>query len=59
LALLVLFWAVVDVEIEEAIELFPSRAQAEELMRRLLEDEPDWRRDLRIERIRLGSESPN
>jgi hypothetical protein len=29
------------------------------MVRRVLEDEPDWRDDLRIERLELGSESPN
>jgi hypothetical protein len=42
-------WAVVSAEIEQAIELFPNQTEAEEMMRRVLEDEPDWRDDLRVE----------
>lgn len=44
---------------EQAIDLCASRAEAEEMMRRILEDEPDWRDVLRIERLELGSESAN
>jgi hypothetical protein len=29
------------------------------MMRRVLDDEPDWRDELRIERLELGSESRN
>jgi hypothetical protein len=56
-----LFWAVVSAEIEQAMELYPSRseAEAEEMIARVLEDEPDRRDDLRIERLELSIESPN
>lgn len=35
------FWAVVSAEIQQAIELFPSRDEAEEMLALVLEDEPD------------------
>jgi hypothetical protein len=50
-------WAVVSAEIEQAIELFPKRAEIEKMGRRVLEDEPDWRDELWIERLELDSES--
>jgi hypothetical protein len=52
-------WAVVSEETKRAIELFPTRNEAEEMLARVLEDEPDWRDVLRVERLELGSESQN
>jgi hypothetical protein len=54
-----LIWAVVSAETEQAIELFPTGDEAEEALALMLKDEPDWRDVLRIERLELGSESPN
>jgi hypothetical protein len=42
-----------------AVKLFPTKDEAEEMLGRVLEDEPDWRDVLRVERLELGSESPN
>jgi hypothetical protein len=52
-------YAVVGSEIELAIELFPTRDKAEEMLSFVLDDEPDWRDMLRIERLELGSGSLN
>jgi hypothetical protein len=49
-------WAVVGSKSEQAIELFPTRDKAEEMLARVLEDEPDWRDVLRVERLELSSE---
>jgi hypothetical protein len=38
-----LVWAVVSAEIEQAIELFPTRDEAEEMLSLVLEDVPGWR----------------
>jgi hypothetical protein len=54
-----LVWAVVSAEINQAIELFPSRGEAEEMLALVLQDEPDWRYVLRVEPLELGSESLN
>jgi hypothetical protein len=43
----------VSAEIKRAIELYLSRAEAEEMIARDLQDEPDWRDDLRVERLEL------
>jgi hypothetical protein len=59
LSLAVLYWAVVSSEIEQTIELFPTRAEAEEMLALVLRDEPDCRDVLRIEPLELGSDSPN
>jgi hypothetical protein len=53
------FWAVISDEIKQAIDFFPNQEEAEETLRRVLELEPDWREVLRIERLELGTESPN
>jgi hypothetical protein len=43
----VFFWAVVSDEIDRLIELFPAPWQSEEMLARVLWDEPDWRGILR------------
>jgi hypothetical protein len=53
-----LVWAVVSAKSEQAIDLFPTRDEAEEMLAQVLEDKPDWE-VLRIERLELGSESRN
>lgn len=52
-------WAVVSHDIEQAIELFPTRLEAEEMLALVLEDEPEWRDIMSIEPLDLGEESPN
>ena len=44
-------------EIEQVIEFFGSRREAERMLAEVLRDEPHWLEQFRIERIELGSES--
>jgi hypothetical protein len=53
------FWAVVSDEIDEAIEFFPIRRDAERMLAEALEDEPDWRGILRVEKIELRAGTAN
>jgi hypothetical protein len=39
----IVIWAVVSTEIEQAIELFPTRDEADQAVALMLGDEPDWR----------------
>lgn len=39
----VIIWAVVNAQSEQAIELFPTRDEAEEMLAVVLAAEPDWR----------------
>jgi hypothetical protein len=52
-------WGVVSSEIEQVIELFGTRGEAEEMLARVLRDEPDWSESFRVECIEIGSESLN
>jgi hypothetical protein len=48
------FFAVVDLSLAEAIELFAWREDAERMLAELLGDEPSWRTLFRVEEIVLG-----
>jgi hypothetical protein len=37
-----ILWGLVDLDLQEAVELFPSRASAEEALADVLRDEPEW-----------------
>lgn len=52
-------WAVVSAEIQRTIRLYRSREEAERMLALVLRHESDWRRDFYIERLEVGSESPN
>jgi hypothetical protein len=52
-------WGVVSSEIEQVIEFFESRKDAERMLAEIVRDEPDWLYEFRIERIELGAESLN
>lgn len=52
-------WAVVSAEIQKTIRFYPSREEAERMLALVLRQESDWRGDLYVERVELGSESPN
>jgi hypothetical protein len=52
-------WAVVSAEIGQTIEIFPRREQAEEMLARVLADEPDWHDDRSIESLKLVTGSQN
>lgn len=52
-------WGVVSSEIEQVIEFFGSRRDAERMLGEIVQDEPYWAQAFRIERIELGRESLN
>jgi hypothetical protein len=52
-------WGVVSSEIEQVIEFFRTRREAERMLAEVVRDEPDWVNAFRIERIELGCESLN
>jgi hypothetical protein len=45
----VVFYAVVSGEIEQVIECFVDRQDAETMLARVLVDEPEWEESLRVE----------
>jgi hypothetical protein len=55
----VFFWAVVSDEIDEVIESFPDRREAERIVAEALQDEPDWRGILRVEKIEFRTGTAN
>jgi hypothetical protein len=55
----VTFFGLVDHDLSEAIELYPSRDEAERALVDVLSDEPQWEGRFSIEMIDLGSWSPN
>jgi hypothetical protein len=55
----VIFWAVVSDEIDQVIEFFPSRLQAEKMLARVLLDEPAWRDIFRVEKIEFLTGTAN
>jgi hypothetical protein len=52
-------WAVVSDEINQVIEFFPTRRQAETMLAEALEDEPDWRGILHGEKIAFRTGTTN
>ena len=48
-----LFFALVDLSLFEAIELYVRREDAERTLAELLSDEPEWQSLFRIEEIEL------
>ena len=52
-------FALVDVSLSEAIELYVRREDAERTLAELLHDEPEWESLFRIEEIELGEPSWN
>jgi hypothetical protein len=50
-------WGVVSSEIEQVIEFFGSRHEAERTLAEVLLDEPEWVEAFRIERIEVGTAS--
>lgn len=55
----VFFLAVVSDEIDRVIEFFPVRRQAERMVAEALQDEPDWREVLRVEKVELRTGTAN
>jgi hypothetical protein len=54
-----LFWAVVSDSTEEAIELFPTREEAEVIVRAWDRDEPEQSGALRVETIEFSYGNAN
>jgi hypothetical protein len=52
-------WGVVSSEIEQVIEFFESRHEAQRMLAEIVRDEPHWEGVFRIERIEPGGESLN
>jgi hypothetical protein len=50
---------VVSSEIEQVIEFFGTRREAERMLAEVIADEPDWADRFRVERVELGRESLN
>jgi hypothetical protein len=55
----VFFWAVVSDESDRVIEFFPTHCQAERMLAEALQDEPDWRGILRVEKIEFRTGMAN
>jgi hypothetical protein len=51
----VVFYAVVSDEIEQVIEFFVDREDAETMLARVLVDEPEWEDTMRIEPVELAT----
>ncbi len=47
------FWGLADYQVDEIIEVFADREDAEQMLRDCLSDEPEW-----TERIRSGHSRP-
>jgi hypothetical protein len=50
----VLFWGLASRELNEAIELYATRADAEQALVEVLTDEPSWKRVLFVTPIELA-----
>jgi hypothetical protein len=54
-----IFWGLADHRVEEVIDFYATREQAEETLKRVLEDEPGWAGMLEVVAVELGSASEN
>jgi hypothetical protein len=52
------FYGLTDYSVQELVELFPTREQAEETLREVLADEPEWVAILGIETLEFDT-NPN
>jgi hypothetical protein len=48
-----------DHRVEEVIDFYPSREEAEETLKQVLQDEPGWAGVLEVVSVELGSASAN
>ena len=55
----VIFFGLADYSVQEVIEFYPSREEAEETLRQVLEDEPAFENILEVVTVDLGDTSPN
>ena len=53
------FFGVCDGLLDEALELFVRREDAEQMLAEVLADEPQWQELLWVEPIELGEFNPN
>lgn len=54
-----IWWALVETELQEVIEFFSERESAEEALAAALQDEPQWVALLVVQPIELGAFSLN
>jgi hypothetical protein len=50
----VIFYGLLDRSLQEVVELFVSRDEAERTLREVLRDEPEWREILGLVRVEFG-----
>jgi len=48
-----IFWGLADYEVNEIIEVFADRGDAEKMLRDCLSDEPDWAEILEVVPVEL------
>ncbi len=48
-----IFWGLIETELQEAVELFAERADAEAALADVLRDEPDWEGLVVVEPVEL------
>jgi hypothetical protein len=53
------FYGLADYSMQEIIEFYPSRAEAEQALADVLEDEPGWADIVGIERVELSGGPPS
>jgi hypothetical protein len=53
----VILYGLVTNVVDEAVDFFFTEEEAQAALRRVLEDEPEWRNIVRIERIELDGPS--
>jgi hypothetical protein len=54
----VILYGLADARLQEAVELFSNREQAEEALAQVLVDEPDWSEWLSIVRLDFSGRKP-
>jgi hypothetical protein len=52
-------WALADYFVDEVIEVYGTREEAERALRRVLDDEPSWRGMLEVVLVALYEFCPN
>jgi len=50
----VIFWGLADHRVEEVIDFYATREQAEKTLNEVLEDEPGWAGVLEVVEVELG-----
>ena len=53
-----IFYGLADAQVQEVVELFATRGQAEEALAQALADEPEWVDCLSIVELDLGGTEP-